>query len=187
MNDLKPDNITLLSELKALYGKLSVLLADIRMRSYHLLFNTQNTFDITSVLNKQLDVYAEQYQKNKPDEYTHMVKNMPGSITATKTENKSDSEASQHTPVKTESEFTKYLKKRKSSSVSQPHIGDNLKASAWEHIHSAIRFAKQGQVEKAKLHTTIAGRALEQAGHYMDDKDYTALMNEIEHYFTDTK
>lgn len=179
------NNHTLLLTLKELYCQLSMVVAQIRLRSYRFLFESKNTFDITSVLNKKVnDLAARALKENICSEKNSNKKQQPGfahnkkqNINYKKIENVSG----------IESEFAKHLKQRKSSSITQPHMGDKLKASAWEHIHSAIRFAKQGQVGKAKLHADIAGHALEEAGHYMNDEEYSELVYHIEHYFTESQ
>lgn len=187
MNDDNTSQKKLMSDLKNLYGKLSALLTGIRMRSYHVLTDSKNSFDITSVLNKQVDEYVAQHQPEKRLNSIQADKEEPGNVATIKSEAKLNNDMLQSQSSGTESAFAKHLKHRESSSVSQPRMGDNLKASAWEHIHKAIRFAKQGEVENAKLHTNIAGQALEEAGHYLNDKDYADLVFEIENYFTDTK
>lgn len=187
MKDKKTNNLKLMSELKSLYGKLSILMAKMRTRSYHSLVESSHSFDMTSVLNSQVDDYVNQHLKEKAANTHPPQHEIQSHNTAVQPVAQTGNDVS-YTPQNTsESEFTKHLKQRKPSSVTQPHMGDSLKASTWEHIHAAIRFASQGDVDKAKLHTSIAGRALDEAGHFMSDSDYAELVYQIEHYFIDAK
>jgi len=63
--------------------------------------------------------------------------------------------------------------------TSDPYLGDKLKDSTWSHIHAAQLQARQGNTINAKLHAGIANDALKEAAHYMSDKDYQDLCNEV--------
>lgn len=194
MKNKQSNNHHLMSALKSLYGRLSRLLVKIRSNTYHGVSGAAPSFDITSVLNKQIEDYAAHHKNETAEHSLPKDSNLPGS-TATATSpginntehGMSEGGITDSPHNKTESEFAQHLKQRKSSSVTQPHIGDSLKASAWEHIHTAIRHAKQGEIDSAKLHTKIAGQALDEAGHYLNDADYAELVYQIEHYFSDSK
>ena len=66
-------------------------------------------------------------------------------------------------------------------------MGDKLKKSAWEHVHSAIRYARQENMAMAKLHADIAGHALDEAAHFLKDEEYSELIFEIEESFDKSK
>ena len=178
------ENDTLLKTLKELYNQLGALMAKIRFRSYHSSIKADNTLNITSILNEQIEKLGSESVITASNEETDekIIQQPDGYV--------GESEAKEQSVIKhknisgVESDFAKHLKLKKSSAVSQPHMGDKLKKSAWEHIHSAIRFAKQGQVDKAKVHADIAGHAIEEAGHYINHEEYTVLVNRIEDYFT---
>ena len=188
------NNSTLLSILKGLYSQLGQILlvrTQTRIDSYQRNFKSDMTIDITTILNRQVDDLAarvvterveiievsEERHEKLPEKNTELhqipYKNYP----ETKHENMSG----------VESEFANYLKQRKMTSVTQPHLGENLKASAWEHIHCAIRHAKNGALDTAKLHTSIAGTALEEAGDFMEHDDYVELICEVEQYFNEPR
>jgi len=177
----------LLSVLKELYGKLSVLLREMRIASYHYLVNTNNTFDIVSVLNRQIDGYSVQDKKEHSENILPKDKEILSRVTVDNSEIKAGNESSDRPQIKVESEFEKHLKNKKPSSITEPRMGETLKASVWEHVHTAIRYIKKGEIEKAKLHTNIAGHALEEAGHFMSDADYADMVYEVEHYFAESK
>ena len=184
---MQNNNNSLLSILKSLYSQLSRISWDntqVRLTSYKRAFKSQ--INITDVLNKQIEVLSSRTitesgnTENVLDE-PH-VKHLDRS--KVKAENYEEMKVENDSHV--ESEFAKYLKQKKTSSVTQPHLGETLKSSAWEHIHKAIRHAKNGEVDTAKLHVTIAGTALEEAGDYMSHEDYTELVLQIEVYFSES-
>lgn len=153
------------------------------MHSYHKLTGSNGSLDITSVLNKQIDslstippdinVYSANVGYEEHSEKTIAVK--------VKNQESQYGEIENISGV--ESEFAKYLKTKKSSLTSYPYLSEKLKATAWEHIHCTIRYAKQDNIAIAKLHADIAGRALEEAAHYMSDEEYSNLIFQVEECF----
>ncbi|MDH5181717.1 MAG: hypothetical protein OEY07_18800 [Gammaproteobacteria bacterium] len=180
------ENSTLLASLKKLFSELAAVLSQIRISSYHKFVQTDQNFDITSVLDRQVDELAAGLVKQKPhsreildDDHQHKKEHKTAEEKEVKGEEiESDS--------RTENEFARHIAQRKFSSVSQPYIGDQLTARAWEHIHSAVRYAGLGDVDTAKLHVKIAGQALEEASHFLSEKDYSELIFQVERYFVDT-
>lgn len=187
------NNSILLSILKGLYkqlGQISLVITQIRIRSYQRMFKPDIPINITTILDKQIDILAERAITEHVEDI-EIYEAVRVKISQENTEYKQT--LSENVPeikyknvIGIESEFAKYLKQRKMTSVSQPHLGENLKASTWEHIHSAIRHARKGELYKAKLHTSFAGTALEEAGHFMNNDDYAELMFEIEHYINES-
>ena len=183
----KNENHTLLKTLKELYNQLGALMTKIRFRSYRTVIKSDSTFNITSILNNQVEKLASESVITTPHiEPNEIIMQQPkGSLSKSEVKNQS---VMKHKNLSgAESDFAKHLKLSKSSEVSHSHMGDKLKESAWEHIHSAIRFAKQGQVDKAKVHADIAGHAIEEAGHYISHEEYSVLVNRMEDYFTSSK
>lgn len=186
---MQNNNQNLLSVLKKLIGQLSRLSLDItriRLLSYRKIFNSQTKVDMTSVLNKQVEDLAARIVTQKIDVVA--INENTGQLT-TVSEQYSVAEYTNEVKLENvtgvESEFAKYLRQKTFPSVTQPHLGDALKASAWEHIHCAIRHARKGELDTAKVHTAIAGTALEEAGQFMNHEDYSELVCEIEIYFTE--
>jgi len=178
---MKNNNHALLSTLKKLYSHLAMVLVQMRSYSYR---KSSHAFDITSILNSKVDdlvVHATR-ENTSLDKKTEKVQQ--SNLTHSKIQTEYSQKEKSEKVLDAESEFAKHLQQRKSISVTQPHMGDKLKKSAWEHIHSAIRYAKQGKADTAKMHTDIAGHAIEEAGHYLNDEEYSELVYQIEDYFT---
>lgn len=161
--------------------------AQIRIGSYHRVVQSNKSFDITNVLDRQVDDLAARAVKVKNHSREMLDNEHQHNLIQNSREKKKIEDEELEKVSSIESEFAKYLKQRNTSSVSQPYMGEKLTASTWEHIHSAVRYARQGDASTAKLHSEIAGQALEEAGHYLNDKEYSELVFQIEHYFKDSQ
>ena len=169
-------NHSLFVRLQYLYRKISIVIVRIRMRSYHPFTESNNTFNITPLLHQQIKTLLTP----NSNEGNELLTNVHDSIiNTTKVDNNQDSEIG--------SDFTEYLKQKKSYSINHPFIGDKLKTSAWEHIHCTIRYARQGNVAMAKLHADIAGHAIEELAHFLKDVEYSELVFEVEECFDKSK
>lgn len=182
------NNPTLLSTLKNLFSqlnRLAIVFTQVRLSSLQRMFKPQDKLDVTSLLNKQVDDLAARAAKDNIVAVKISLKEHQAMLAQNNIQITDYQEIQVKNTSGIESEFAKYIKTRKYSYISHPHMGEDLKASAWEHIHTTIRHARNGAVDTAKLHASIAGSALEEAGHYMSIEDYTELVFEIEHYFTE--
>jgi len=52
-----------------------------------------------------------------------------------------------------------------------PEMGGVLRKRTWEHIHAALRLARQGDAKNARLHVDLANAALAEAAHYLTDEE----------------
>lgn len=145
------NNQTLLTVLKGLYHRLSQISLSntrARVRSYQRIFKSQVKVDIISILNEQVEMLAvtEQVQVM---EVTDSENSHDLSSADSKHRYQFDkSITNQNFPERkfekvngVESEFTKYLKQHTFITMTEPHLGESLKLSVWEHIHCAIRHA----------------------------------------------
>ncbi|MCW8900985.1 MAG: hypothetical protein OQK75_00415 [Gammaproteobacteria bacterium] len=183
---MQNNNQSLLSVLKNLYSKLSgisLAMMQVRLSSYKR--DNYSQINITTVLHNQIDELSSRLSTERIN-----TAEISDESDVLHIKQKNSKAASNHKMkveniTGIESEFVKYLKQRKPTAITQPHLGENLKTSAWQHIHSAIRHAKNGEVDTAKLHISIAGTALEEAGDYMSYEDYSALVLQVEIYFSE--
>ena len=79
-------------------------------------------------------------------------------------------------------ELSKYFKERNKGSDLHPPIREKLEHSVWEHIHTTIRCARQGDKDNAKMHLNIATAACKELAHYMDDEEYQTFVARAEGY-----
>lgn len=178
---------SLFVRLQYLYRKISIVITRIRMRSYRPFIESNNTFDITSLLHKQIDSIVFSSIKNNAGTANTSKEVQHSKLNFAKVDNKNCQDNEIDNVSSIESEFSKYLKQKKSSSITHPYMGDKLKKSTWEHIHSTIRYAKQGNMAIAKLHADIAGHALEEAAHFLNDEEYSDLVFQVEECFIKSK
>jgi len=75
--------------------------------------------------------------------------------------------------------LTRYFKMSARKIESNQYMSDRLKASTWDHIHTALMQARNGGVTTARLHADIANQALKEAGHYMSEENYKEFFNEV--------
>jgi len=68
-----------------------------------------------------------------------------------------------------------YFKKNGTHTELSSPLGEKLKRSAWDHTHTAIRLAHQGDYASAKLHADLANNAIHELGHFMPDADFIAF------------
>lgn len=178
-------NHSLFVKLLFLYRKVSIFAVRIRMRSYRQHVKCDTTLNITALLKKQISDITVNSNDNIKDSSNNSKEPHLFNQTFSNVEN--DQESGRETINTVDSEFANYLKQNKSSLIVHPYMGDKLKKSAWEHIHSTIRHARLGHSEMATLHTDIAGHALEEAAHYMKDEEYSELIFDIEECFKDSR
>jgi len=77
-------------------------------------------------------------------------------------------------------ELSKYFKARNNGSDLHPDIMEKLEHSTWEHLHTAVRYARQHENKNAKMHVDIACSACKELSHYMPEEQYKVFVTEIE-------
>lgn len=76
-------------------------------------------------------------------------------------------------------ELSKYFKARANGAELHPAIEIKLEQSTWEHLLAALRYAKQGNTQTARMHANIASSACQELAHYMRENDYNEFIGEI--------
>ena len=77
-------------------------------------------------------------------------------------------------------ELSGYLRGKRRATSLQPSVAEKLRKSAWEHVRTAARAAKEGNTEKAKLYAGLADNAIKEAARYMPAEDFRAFRQEVE-------
>lgn len=76
-------------------------------------------------------------------------------------------------------ELSLHLKEsHKYSGVSQD-TGNKLMHSTWEHFHAAIRLARQGDIDAARMHIELTNSALKEAANYLPESEYSKFSKEV--------
>ena len=134
---------------------------------------------LKSIINTQIDELVSGYEKREISKTNDQISKR--STDSIKDHQHIDSDYHK-TGEAIENELSKYLRTENLTSVTQPGIVTKLTESVWEHIHAALRIARQGDADKAKLHLDIADQALNEVGHYMSSDDFSRLVSSVEQY-----
>ena len=166
----------LLNRLKQLFSRFFMLDLDKRLQSYRQGVNPQRCKHICKSLNARIDALATTSSQQKgisarqmtDDPHPHEVPLQHRDVAAqtmTASENRVGKDYFENHTVHRDEESS---------------MGDQLKGSAWTHLHSALLYARQGDVSRAKLHADIASQALKEAAHYLSEEDYEELSVKFE-------
>ena len=194
---IKQDNPGLLGTLQRLYSRLSLTALHRRMGSYHKENSAGITMgkDISSSLNGHIDKLANsEHAKCKGVACEEAAKVVPADAmlhttaqTVADSQNPSPSQDQASLVSTVLDGLAKYFKSGQSEPTIQPHVSEKLKKSTLDHIHTALRHARQGEVTTAKLHADIANQALKEVAHYMSADEYKVFAAEVEALLSELK
>ena len=167
------DNTGLLETLKKLYAKILVLYLNKRQHSYQATANGGSEKNITSDLADRIQQAAE---AGKAANAT------PTSDSAQPTATEDNSHRAALLPVenKVTDGLSEYFHTTHTHSSFLTETGEKLKISTLEHIHTALRYARQGETKTANIHADIASSALKEAAHYLSTQDYAAFVATVD-------
>ena len=167
----------LLQDLHELYYKLCAIDLRKRMKLYHHNTYTDDTPDISASLTKHFHKLAP---VDKPGTAGSASTATPPSPKRPARHYSEKHPRRQRRGItRMVSTFFRPQKVFTSIKASDQYMGDKLKDSIWSHTHAATLNARQGNVSNAKLHAQIANDALKEAAHYMNEKDYKVLCDEV--------
>jgi len=163
----------LLHNLQKMYHKLGLYLYNIRKNAYHKP-SQQKSYDIYDTIYGHINTLTKKAKTNlsKP--------RIPG-LDAIHFQPKDYVESVHDNFVSTGIHtHLNHYKFKKSSSNCNPAIKEQLSKNTWEHIHKAIRYARQGKKTEAKLFGELANNALKEAAHYMSEDEYLIFTSAID-------
>ncbi len=70
--------------------------------------------------------------------------------------------------------------KGKSGSVASPQLGEKMRADTTRHINKALRLAKDGDAQGAKVHAELAENAMKTASQYLPEEEYRTFKQDVE-------
>jgi hypothetical protein len=161
----------LLDSLQALLSKLSVLILNRRMGSYRKEGAAPHDRQILSALYDMVD------KTSAPQDPTSIADDTANAVQTGDRSSGVSSSASGKTERNTVSEtlqtdLSNHLRRSRSNASDAKSFGVKLKTAVWDHIHTSLRYTRQGNVDLAKMHADLAGEALQQASHHMTDEEY---------------
>lgn len=165
------DHSGLLETLKQLYSRVVVLHAESRARK-SLKNNTSSSLKIEAPFSECIDKLADRHSVSTSSPHT------PDSRKRTSKRSTINRDPSSRNDL---GELSKHLKESNRYSGASMDTGDRLVHSTWEHFHAAIRHARQGNTDEARLHMRLTTSAYNEAAHYLPDSAYSRFSNEILH------
>lgn len=167
------DGTNLLEALKQLYFRIMALHAESRARTSMKQSNVSITQDISSPLFQVIDklatntTYVSSDSSGSPD---------PGAVKVTH----------EHVTISREpdswkelGELSLHLKDSHRYTGQALDMGQRLMQSTWEHLHTSIRLARQGDSNAARVHAELSSNALNEAIHYLSEAVYSEFSEEV--------
>ena len=167
----------LLQDLHELYYKLCAIDLHKRMKLYHHDIYTDDAPDISASLKKHLHKLAPVDNPGRTGTASTATPLSPKSPALH--DSQKQPRRQRRGITRMVSTFFRPQKVFTSIKASNQYMGEKLKDSIWSHTHAATLNARQGNVSNAKLHAQIANDALKEAAHYMNEKDYKVLCDEV--------
>ena len=168
---------SLLQDLHELYFKLCAIDLRKRMNLYHHNTYTDDAPDISVSLTKHFDKLAPVDKPGRTG--TAGTVTPPSPKRPARHDSKKQPRRQTRGITRMVITFFRPQKIFTSIKTSNQYMGEKLKDSIWSHTHAAMLHARQGNVSNAKLHAQIANDALKEVAHYMSEKDYKVLCDEV--------
>lgn len=169
----------LLDSLQALYSKLSVLILDRRIKSYR---KESSSHKDTQLLSALYDI-VEKTPAPAPETDAVNADSRPAAQADGSNSGVSnrapDVKPSNAPPAMSHTDLSNHLHTNLSKRSDSGHLAVKLKASAWDHIHTSLRYVREGKADLARMHADLANEALQQASHHMTDEEYIELKTSL--------
>ena len=170
------DITKLQSSINNLLYSLTLSISKLRINSYHNTITFEPHLDITPMLLQEIDNLAtnikqhinpeNNQQDNNANPYSTSALPHAGPLPNTNSLVSNDG-------------LAKQLDNHATSNKYHETLSAKLKNHSWEHIHSALRFARQGDKHNAYLHAQLAGECLHQAMHFLPENEQKTLSEEM--------
>lgn len=161
----------LLYSVAKLYSTTILNITNRRVSTYHTQTNTDYADEIGDALESYISQVKEQATSN------HSGAHDPG-IPA-EMQHKNATSPNAESSIIVDSALSDFFKKNMSYSELSSPLEQKLKTTAWDHTHSAIRYAHMGDYTCAKLHADLASSAIHELGHYMDEADFISFKQAV--------
>jgi hypothetical protein len=170
----------LLHALQRLYARITSLFLNKRMSSYREEAGSVADHDLATLLSDHIDRLAARGSANSGETQRQVSEQKVQTATQKPSPVRPPSDHQVSIVSGTLNGLGRYFKSYPTETVLDPELSEKLKKSAWNHIHTALRLARQGEARTAKLHLDIASQALKEAAHYMSREEHIAFTVEVE-------
>ena len=169
---------TLLDSLQQLYTKLSALILNQRMNSHRKDKGAPLDDRLLSTLYDIVEKIpgAENSQEAAAKPASFMQDDSPRSDVP---DGGRQTRQSDTQPARMHADLSNHLHTSLSKASDSGHLGEKLKESAWDHIHTSLRHARDGKKDLAKMYADLAKEALQQVSHHLSDEEYTQLKTAV--------
>jgi hypothetical protein len=169
----------LLHALQRLYARITSLVLHKRMGSYRDEAGSVADHDLATLLSDHIDRLAAPGPANSENIPPQVSAQTAQTVTQNPSPGRPDSVRQVSIVKRTFNELGRYFKTSRTESILDPELSEKLKQSTWNHIHTALRLARQGEAANAKLHLDIASQALKEAAHYMSREEHITFTVEV--------
>ncbi len=77
-------------------------------------------------------------------------------------------------------DLSKHFRQGRARVDVSPHMSEKMRANTMDHISKALRLARQGNAQGAKVHADLAEHAMKAASQYMPEEQYRVFKQEVE-------
>jgi|GEM_PF-1730328 len=169
----------LLDQLLNLYQRLARWRLESRMASYRAGGGEEPVEDISTPLAKQIEALAQQAARAESPAPTQEGRtgsrpaSRPGPAQATAVPHQ------MNLFRRSMNGLSRYLKGSGESLVVQPHLSDQLQESIRQHVHTALRLARQGDSRSAKLHADLASNGMHELSHFLPREEFLRFKDQV--------
>jgi hypothetical protein len=170
----------LLHALQKLYTSISSLVLHKRMDSYREEAGNPADRDLGTLISDHIDRLSVTEPENS--DKTQSQASLHGAPAATRNPSRGRRHSTHKVSIVSRAfnGLGRYFRSNRKGSVLDPQLSEKLKQSTWNHVHTALRLARQGEAVNAKLHLDIASQALKEAAHYMSREEHIAFTVAVE-------
>ncbi|MCM8855124.1 MAG: hypothetical protein LC541_02230 [Candidatus Thiodiazotropha sp.] len=165
----------LLESLMNLYYRIAELVLRQRIDTYHDKKGSSTTHDISVPLNEHIEELANKTKEANPEDDE---KN--GTVALETADNKAIARPLKINIIqKGWNGLVNLFAKRSSDVVVHPHLSTKMQRSVHQHLNAALRHARKGDIDNAKLHADLTSNALDVLSNYMPEDEFIQFKQQI--------
>jgi hypothetical protein len=166
---------SLLESLLTLYWRVRAMLLEGRLRQAQEAAGLPRKPEIQAALGHYIGRTVSERQDPEPAGSGEMERRAALASREKPAEARRQGEVAVAAPSIVLSEFAKYLRRRSRSATVRPPLAEKLQQRTWEHVASAVKLARWGKEDGARLHASLAENAMTEASRYMAQAEYDAF------------
>jgi hypothetical protein len=165
----REDHKGLFESLRRLYSRITTLRFMNRLSSYHGEAHFDTGYDLRSVLHAHIDTMQKNHRYVQHKVSAESLDEEDGKKRLYGTELIANGR----------NEFSRYLHDSNVPGETGLPICDHLREATWEHIHTSLRLAHEGETMNARMHADFADTAMKELSHYCAEDEFQAFNEEV--------